>query len=128
MLSSLRSLFRSSPGDALTTVDCPQPGGRLDAATPGCLRCLAVEGDGPEAVRLKRLGICEGQIVEVVRAGEPMIVRTAGTRVGISRHLARQVRVESLPREGTDHDSVAREAIADGSSAREAITGDTRGV
>ena len=78
----------------VTPADC-----RLDGAAAGCLRCVRVEGDGPEATRLKRLGICEGQVVEVVQIGEPMIVRAAGTQVGLSRRLAHQVSVEPFAAE-----------------------------
>ena len=78
-------------------VGCPGPDVcRLDSALQGCLRCVAVEGEGPETVRLKRLGICEGQMVEVLQVGEPMIVRAAGTQVGLSRRLARQVTVRPV--------------------------------
>ena len=82
--------------------DCRVPGCggahecRLDAAQAGPVRCMGVEGEGPEATRLKRLGICQGQVVEVLRVGEPMIVRAAGTQVGLSRRLARRVAVETV--------------------------------
>ena len=69
---------------------------QLDGAAVGPVRCMGVAGDGPEATRLKRMGICVGQVVEVLRVGEPMIVRAAGTQVGLSRRLAHQVTVESV--------------------------------
>lgn len=47
--------------------------------------------------RLEVLGLCEGRIVEVVRSGDPMIVRLLGTRIGLAAVLARTIRVETEP-------------------------------
>ena len=47
--------------------------------------------------RLEVLGLCEGRIVEVVRSGDPMIVRLLGTRIGLAAALARTIRVEAEP-------------------------------
>ena len=47
--------------------------------------------------RLEVLGLCEGRIVEVVRSGDPMIVRLLGTRIGLAAALARTIRVEAVP-------------------------------
>ncbi len=47
--------------------------------------------------RLKVMGLCEGQTVKVMRAGERMIVCCCGTRIGLSRHLARQITLEPAP-------------------------------
>jgi len=52
-----------------------------------------VDTDGDDAVRLKRLGICEGRRVQVVRQGDPLILRVAGTRIGVSGRLAASIRV-----------------------------------
>jgi len=46
-----------------------------------------------DAVRLKRLGICDGRRVQVVRQGDPLILRVAGTRIGVSGRLAASIRV-----------------------------------
>jgi Fe2+ transport system protein FeoA len=40
------------------------------------------------------LGICVGRQVEVVRAGDPLIVSVVGARVGISSRLAAGVTVQ----------------------------------
>ena len=99
LLSRLRkpAACQACPVTACDTHVCaaPQECG-LDAAAAGCVTCVRVEGVGPEATRLKRLGICEGQTVEVLRVGEPMIVRAAGTQVGLSRRLAKQVSVQPI--------------------------------
>ena len=67
---------------------------------PGHFRVLSVEGQGPEVTRLKRLGLCEQQSLEVVSTGNPLIVSVAGTRLGLSRSVTGQILVEPE----TDHD------------------------
>ena len=42
------------------------------------------------------LGICIGRNIEIIKAGEPIIVRVVGTRVGLSARLAAGVIVEPL--------------------------------
>ena len=65
------------------------------STTSGICRCVSIEGEGPETIRLKRMGICGGRDIEVVQAGDPMIVHVAGARVGLSRNLASRILVES---------------------------------
>lgn len=69
----------------------------LADAAPGFYRCDQVCASGQNAVRLKRLGICEGRTVELVGQGDPMVVRIGGSRVGLSRQLAKLVTVEAAP-------------------------------
>ena len=47
-----------------------------------------IDAEEVDAARLKRLGICEGRQVQLVKADDPLIVRVVGTRVGISAWLA----------------------------------------
>ena len=68
---------------------------------PGRFRVLFVAGEGPEVTRLKRLGLCEQQSLEVVSTGNPLIVCVAGTRLGISQSVTGQITVE----QETDHDA-----------------------
>lgn len=68
---------------------------------PGHFRVLSVEGEGVEVTRLKRLGLCEHQSLEVVSTGNPLIVSVAGTRLGLSRSVTGQILVEPE----TDHDA-----------------------
>ena len=68
---------------SLTTVSC------------GEFRCVEILGDVEAQVRLKRLGVCEGRKLQVVQAGDPMIVVAVGARIGISRSLASCVHVVS---------------------------------
>jgi len=50
-----------------------------------------------DTIRLKAMGICVGRQVQLVRAGDPLIVRVLGTRVGMSARLATGVVVEPVP-------------------------------
>lgn len=50
--------------------------------------------DDEDSHRLKTLGICVGRRVELVRAGDPLIVKVFGSRLGISAELAARVQVE----------------------------------
>ncbi len=68
----------------------------LSEITSGTARCHSIEGEGAEVVRLKRLGICFGHDIQVLQAGDPMILQVIGTKVGISRQLARRVLVEQV--------------------------------
>jgi len=44
--------------------------------------------------RLKTLGICLGRRVELVRVGDPLILKIFGSRLGLSASLATRVHVE----------------------------------
>lgn len=50
-----------------------------------------------DAIKLKAMGICVGRQVQLVRSGDPLIIRVLGTRVGMSARLAAGVVVESIP-------------------------------
>ncbi|HXK10779.1 MAG TPA: FeoA family protein [Vicinamibacteria bacterium] len=65
----------------------------LPAGTGG--RVVAVEVPPGDRERLEVMGLCHGREVQVVRGGDPMIVRVLGTRIGIAAALARGVRVET---------------------------------
>lgn len=68
---------------------------RLDIHRPGApARIVAVEAGPEDQDRLECLGLCTGRTVEVVQAGDPMIVRVLGTRIGIAAVLAATVLVE----------------------------------
>jgi Fe2+ transport system protein FeoA len=54
-------------------------------------RVVSVSAEADDAVRLMALGICVGRRVEIVQAGDPMIVRVVGARVGLSARLAAHV-------------------------------------
>ncbi len=77
----------------------------LSSTSQGTVVCSRVEGDGPEVTRLKRMGVCRGRTMEVVRAGDPMILCVAGTRIGVSKMLARAVFVEPAELVGARRDA-----------------------
>ena len=56
-------------------------------------RIVSVSADIHDATRLMALGLCVGRRVELVKAGEPMIVRVVGAHVGLSARLAAHVLV-----------------------------------
>ncbi len=57
------------------------------------LEVVAIDDQSGDASRLRALGVCDGRQVELVRSGDPLIVRVMGSRIGISRRLADRVRV-----------------------------------
>ncbi len=56
-----------------------------------------VNADGADEVRLKRMGVCAGRRLDVVQAGDPMIIRVVGARVGLSRRLAERILGTACP-------------------------------
>jgi Fe2+ transport system protein FeoA len=66
---------------------------------------LAVAGD--DANRLKRMGICVGRSIDLVQSGDPMIVRSVGCQLGVSRRLADCILVQNI--------SPSKDATASGS-------------
>ena len=68
---------------------------RLDELPPRiCAVVHSVATDDEDTLRLKTLGVCVGRRVELVRAGDPLILKIFGSRLGLSAELARRVRVE----------------------------------
>jgi len=53
-----------------------------------------VEAGDVEIERLQAMSICRGRRVRLVRAGDPLILRVLGTRIGVSARLAAHVLVE----------------------------------
>ncbi|MGA2220319.1 MAG: FeoA family protein [Verrucomicrobiia bacterium] len=66
--------------------------GELQPKVCAVVRRIETEDDSME--RLKALGICIGRQVELVKRGDPLIVRVYGSRLGISARLANRVLVE----------------------------------
>ncbi|QEF97032.1 FeoA domain protein [Stieleria maiorica] len=71
------------------------PASSLADVPPGPYVCREVHAEGQDAVRLKRLGVCQGRMIELVGRGDPMIVKIGASRVGLSRQLAKSVLVDS---------------------------------
>ena len=68
-----------------------------DISLPGLFRCTNIDCVGDAAIQLKRLGVCDGRSIEVMQPGDPMVLRVVGARIGVSRMLAKAVRVEASP-------------------------------
>jgi Fe2+ transport system protein FeoA len=79
----------------VTTIEHPAATVRLDELPPRvCAVVRSVETEDEDTQRLKTLGVCVGRRVELVRAGNPLILKIFGSRLGISAELAARVRVE----------------------------------
>ena len=79
----------------MNTIGQPAATVRLDELTPRiCAVVRSVATDDEDTQRLKALGVCLGRRIELVRAGDPLILKIFGSRLGISAELARRVRVE----------------------------------
>jgi len=79
----------------VTTNAKPDPLVRLDELPPhACAVVRSIQTDDEDTQRLKTLGVCMGRRVELVRAGDPLILKVFGSRLGLSAELARRVSVE----------------------------------
>jgi len=56
-------------------------------------RIAAVAAAPADVERLEVMGLCPGRTVELVQAGDPLIVRVLGTRIGLAAVLAREIHV-----------------------------------
>jgi Fe2+ transport system protein FeoA len=64
----------------------------LDQAAVGCdFQVISLEG--PECRRLREIGFCEEMRVRPIASGRLLVCAVCGTRLALSRELARQVRV-----------------------------------
>jgi Fe2+ transport system protein FeoA len=78
-----------------TNASTQTPETRLDALPPRqCAVVRRIETDGDDVQRLKTLGICVGRRLEVVRTGDPLVVRVFGSQLGLSASLASRVWLE----------------------------------
>ncbi len=69
----------------------PIPLSQLDSSAVARVEELDVYSE--DATRLKAMGICVGRQVQLMRSGDPMILRVLGARVGLSARLAAGVGV-----------------------------------
>ncbi len=65
----------------------------LSNAKPGVVTCARIDAHGDDAVRLKRMGICEGRELRILQVGDPMILLSSGARIGLSKALSDRVQV-----------------------------------
>lgn len=47
-----------------------------------------------ELSRLQSMGVCIGRRIEVIKTGDPLILRVFGSRIGLSARMAEHVQVE----------------------------------
>ena len=79
----------------VTTADHSADLVRLDVLPPKtCAVVRSIATDDEDTERLKALGVCVGRRVELVRTGDPIILKVFGSRLGISAELATRVQVE----------------------------------
>jgi Fe2+ transport system protein FeoA len=90
----------------------PPPGARpLDECEPGhCGRVCEVAAGGAEADQLMAMGVCAGRRVQVVKHGDPLILRVLGSRIGVSARLAARVIVVPCPDDWCSSDDAAPES------------------
>ena len=58
-----------------------------------CGAIVRVQADPSDVNRLAGMGICVGRQVQLVKRGDPMILRVYGTRIGLSSRLGRGIHV-----------------------------------
>ncbi len=84
----------------------PRPTGKivpLDQLELGlCAEVKRVEADDDDTLRLMAMGVCAGRTIELVKQGDPMILRLFGTRIGVSRRLGEKVLVDVCSQELCD--------------------------
>jgi Fe2+ transport system protein FeoA len=56
-----------------------------------------IESDDVAIQQLKAMGLCFGRQLEVIRHGNPLIIRLLGSRVGVSARVAQHIIVERHP-------------------------------
>jgi len=56
-----------------------------------------IDGEDEALRRLMAMGLCVGREIEVVRQGNPLILRLLDARIGVSGRLACRVAVERAP-------------------------------
>ena len=79
----------------VTSTEQPLTLVRLDELPPRiCAVVRSIETDDEETLRLKTMGVCVGRRIELVRKGDPLVLRIFGSRLGISSSLAKRVQVE----------------------------------
>lgn len=67
----------------------------LSELSPGTCCVITDLGTQVDSARLKSMGVCLGRTLEVVKSGDPLIVKVYGTRIGLSIRLAEAIQVEA---------------------------------
>ena len=70
---------------------------RLDQLPSGSLALVQrIESADSAMHRLMAMGLCVGRYVQVVRHGNPLIIRLLGARIGLSGRVAQHIIVERI--------------------------------
>lgn len=70
---------------------------RLDQLGPHCFGIIEhIEASDDDSERLMSMGVCTGRTVELIKTGDPLILRVFATRIGLSARLATRVYVRPL--------------------------------
>jgi Fe2+ transport system protein FeoA len=68
---------------------------RLDELPPRtCAVIRRIETGSEEMQRLQSLGVCVGRQIEIIKSGDPLIVRVFGSHLGLAASLASHVWLE----------------------------------
>jgi Fe2+ transport system protein FeoA len=68
---------------------------RLNELPPRtCAMVRRIETGSEDVRRLQSLGICVGRQIEIIKSGDPLIVRVFGSRLGLAASLAARVWLE----------------------------------
>src|SRR5436309_1640139 len=86
----------SIPNMPAAPADPAHAGLPVDQIGPGrCGVVTAIDAADDDISRLMVMGVCVGRKVELVQAGDPLILRVLGSRIGVSARLARRVFVHT---------------------------------
>lgn len=67
---------------------------RLDELEPHqCAVVDHIEAEDEEMARLMSMGVCAGRTIEMIKSGDPLILKVFGSRIGVSARLAHRVLV-----------------------------------
>lgn len=70
---------------------------RLDQLRPHDFAIINhIEAPDEDSERLMALGVCAGRTVELIKAGDPLILKVFASRIGLSARLAARVYVRPL--------------------------------
>lgn len=95
--SASRPLSRTTEGKRCDKPFCPA--GVFALAGLPCGACAVVKGldlAHEKAEQLRRMGIREGSTISLLNGSDPVVILVENTRVAVSRHLARGIRVQSF--------------------------------
>jgi Fe2+ transport system protein FeoA len=70
---------------------------RLPDVPPESCAIIVGVDDLSHLERLKAMGVCLGRTIEVVKTGDPLILKVFGSRIGLSARLAQHVQVKLCP-------------------------------